>query len=207
MGFEFCGGAIPNLSNPMSLMAAPRTVYAHNPAAESAIRMDNHHSQSTSVMHYFSPFLLGSFPLRALRRLAMAFNSLSAMAPASFHLNAIRLATLKKDDAEGEGDAVDGDGEGESSASQPRLPLFWFPRFGRSVKEINEVQKRRELAMERVLDSDESERKVVPFVNARGQTIFTQSWTPANPDVDLKYAIIFFSSLSFSNLSFCHFFG
>lgn len=177
----------------MSLMAAPRTVYAHHSAAESAIRMEKQAS-SPSVMHYFSPFLLGSFPLRALRRLAMAFNSLSAMAPASFHLNAIRLVTLKRDE---EGDESHNAEDGESSASQPRLPLLWFPRFGRSVKEINEVQKRRELAMERIVDSDETERKVVPFVNARGQTIFTQSWTPANPDVNLKYAIIL-SSRTFS---------
>lgn len=176
----------------MSLMAAPRTVYAGNVAADSAIRMENHHSPSSSVMHYFSPFLLGSFPLRALRRLAMAFNSLSAMAPASFHLNAVRLATLKKGEEGDESSSQqsvedDEDGEVSSTASQPRLPLLWFPRFGRSVREINEVQKRRELAMERIMeDSEDTQRKVVPFVNARGQTIFTQSWTPANPDVDLK---------------------
>jgi hypothetical protein len=189
---------------PMSLMAAPRTVYAHNAAAESAMsRMESSSSASpSSVMHYFNPFLLGSFPLRALRRLAMAFNSLSAMAPASFHLNAIRLATLKKEDEEGDESSSVEDESSVSSASQPRLPLLWFPRFGRSVKEINEVQKRRELAMERILDdnADETERKVVPFVNARGQTIFTQSWTPANPDVHLKYAILSSQTLSLSFL-------
>lgn len=181
------GGLIGSL---MSLMAAPRTVYAHNPAAESAIRMEKQ-GAPTSVLHYFSPFILGSFPLRALRRLAMAFNSLSAMAPASFHLNAIRLATLKKDEGD-ESQSDESVEEGESSASQPRLPLLWFPRFGRSVKEINEVQKRREIAMERMIESEVTERKVVPFVNARGQTIFTQSWTPANTRVDLKYVVALF---------------
>lgn len=181
----------------MSLMAAPRTVYTHNAATESAIRMEGSSASSASVMHYFNPFLLGSFPLRALRRLAMAFNSLSAMAPASFHLNAIRLATLKKDEEEDECSSRSVDDDSSSSASQPRLPLLWFPRFGRSVKEINEVQKRRELAMDRILeDSSETERKVVPFVNARGQTIFTQSWTPANPDVDLKALVILLHGLN-----------
>lgn len=176
----------------MSLMAAQRTVYAHNAAAEGAIRMEN--PAPTSVLHYFSPFMLGSFPLRALRRLAMAFNSLSAMAPASFHLNAIRLATLKRDESD-ESQSDESVDEAESAASQPRLPLLWFPRFGRSVKEINEVQKRREIAMERMVESDETERRVVPFVNARGQTIFTQSWTPANPRVDLKYVVAISCSL------------
>lgn len=187
----FAGGS-------MSLMAAPRTVYSHNPAAESAIRMEK--QAPTSVLHYFSPFILGSFPLRALRRLAMAFNSLSAMAPASFHLNAIRLATLKKDEGD-ESQSDESVEEGESSASQPRLPLLWFPRFGRSVKEINEVQKRREIAMERVIESEETERRVVPFVNARGQTILTQSWTPANAGVDLKYVVFLFFNQTLYNLS------
>lgn len=164
-------------------MAAPRTLYAHNPAVDSAIRMEK--QPPASVLHYFSPFILGSFPLRALRRLAMAFNSLSAMAPTSFHLNSIRLATLKKD----EGDESQSAEDGESSAPQPRLPLIWFPRFGRSVKEINEVQTRRDIAMARITDGEETERKVVPFTNSRGQTIFTQSWTPANPEVDLKYVL------------------
>lgn len=171
-------------------MAAPRTLYAHNPAVDSAIRMEK--QPPASVLHYFSPFILGSFPLRALRRLAMAFNSLSAMAPTSFHLNSIRLATLKKD----EGDESQSAEDGESSAPQPRLPLIWFPRFGRSVKEINEVQTRRDIAMARITDGEETERKVVPFTNSRGQTIFTQSWTPANPEVDLKALVILLHGLN-----------
>lgn len=61
------------------------------------------------------------------------------------------------------------------------------------------MQKRRELAMDRILDdSSETERKVVPFVNARGQTIFTQSWIPTNPDVNLKCAFLSLSSTKLS---------
>ncbi|KAG0577296.1 hypothetical protein KC19_5G146200 [Ceratodon purpureus] len=150
----------------MSLMAAPRSLYVGSTAGESGMEK---HAQAggAPVGYYFSPFTLGSFPLRALRRLAMAFNSLSAMAPASFRFSASRMAKQKKGEA----------GEGKSGSSQPRLPLLWFPRFGRSVKEINEVQKRRKLATERFSDDGETGRKVVSFVNSRGQTLFSQSWT------------------------------
>ena len=87
-----------------------------------------------------------------------------------------------------EGDGEDGEGVvgGGRSASQPRLPILWFPRFGRSVKEINEVQTRRDLAVNRTVADQETERKVEPFLNSRGQTLFTQSWTPTDPETNLK---------------------
>ena len=170
------------LARNMSLTAAPRSLYMHNSAIESGMAMER--QAPAAVQHYFSPFFLGSFPLRALRRLAMAFNSLSAMAPASFRFNASRMGKHKRNEADVSRSAV-----GETSASQPRLPLLWFPRFGRSVKEINEVQKRRKLATERFTDDEETGRKIVSFVNSRGQMLFSQSWTRVNSDVELKYAL------------------
>lgn len=159
----------------MSLMAAPRALYSHNTPSENGKAMEK---KSTSILHYFSPFSLGSFPLRALRRLALAFNSLSFGTAASFHIPVPSMSIrLKKND----------NGTEESSLkTQPRLPLLWFPRFGRSVKEINEVQLRRDLALERSVEDQDTERRVVPFVNSRGQTLFTQSWTPSNPDTIMK---------------------
>ena len=85
-------------------------------------------------------------------------------------------------------------GEAKSGSSQPRLPLLWFPRFGRSVKEINEVQKRRKLATERFSDDGETGRKVVSFVNSRGQTLFSQSWTRVQ---ELRYGPSFLTLYSF----------
>lgn len=87
---------------------------------------------------------------------------------------------------EGEGEDGGGVVGGGRSVSQPRLPIMWFPRFGRSVKEINEVQTRRDLAVNRTTVDQETERKVAPFMNSRGQTLFTQSWTPTNPETTLK---------------------
>jgi hypothetical protein len=172
----------------MSLVAAPRSLYMGSSSSESGMAMEKRQAPGGGVGpvgHYFSPFILGSFPLRALAR---AFNSLSAMAPASFRFNASRLAKQKKNE-----------GGGSVAASQPRLPLLWFPRFGRSVKEINEVQKRRKLATERFTNDDEMGRKVVSFVNSRGQTLFSQSWTHVNSGVELKYVplipSLFFPSL------------
>lgn len=156
----------------MALMTAPRSLYVHNSPGESGTEMQ----APAPAQHFFSPFTLGSFSLRALRRLVMAFNSLSAMAPTSFRFNASRRDASRS--------AV-----GESSASQPRLPLLWFPRFGRSVKQMNEVQKRRKLAMERFTNDEETGRKVTPFVNSRGQTLFSQSWIPVNSEADLKYVL------------------
>lgn len=95
-------------------------------------------------------------------------------------------AKLKEGDNRGDGEDGEGVVGGGRSASQPRLPILWFPRFGRSVKEINEVQTRRDLAVNRTVADQETERKVVPFLNSRGQTLFTQSWTPTDPDTNLK---------------------
>lgn len=168
----------------MALMAAPRALYAHNSVAESSKLVED--QPSTSMLHYFSPFMLGSFPLRALRRLAKAFHSLTTLAPATFRFNASRLEKLRKDS---ENDSL-------IEASQPRLPLIWFPRFARSVKEINEVQKRRELAIERFSDDAQTGRKVSPFANSRGQTLFTQSWTPINSEVQMKALVILLHGLN-----------
>jgi acylglycerol lipase len=92
----------------------------------------------------------------------------------------------------------DGDIENETQVSkvQPRLPLLWFPRFGWSVKEINEVQIRRDLALKPTVEDPDTERRVVPFVNSRGQTIFTQSWTPAAPDHSIKGLLVLIHGLN-----------
>jgi hypothetical protein len=157
---------------------------------------------SSSLLSYFSsPFKHGSFfPLRALRSLLMMFtSSASSTAPPRTAYGLRQLPWMWSPGAKLKTDAVeeqqqeqqeeeDGDIENETQVSkvQPRLPLLWFPRFGWSVKEINEVQIRRDLALKPTVEDPDTERRVVPFVNSRGQTIFTQSWTPAAPDRSIK---------------------
>jgi hypothetical protein len=139
----------------------------------------------------------------------MAFTSVLSIATAAFGLRQLPWTWLSagKDDTEAveeeeeqeeeeredeRREAEEQQQEGENSQTnndskvQPSLPLLWFPRFGRSVKEINEVQIRRDLALQPTLEDPDTERRVVPFVNSRGQTIFTQSWTPAAPDHPVK---------------------
>jgi len=167
---------------------------------------------SSSLLSYFSsPFKLSSFfPLRALRSLLMIFtSSASSTAPPHTAYGLRQLpwmwspgAKLKTDAVEEQQqeqqDEEDGDIENETQVSkvQPRLPLLWFPRFGWSVKEINEVQIRRDLALKPTVEDPDTERRVVPFVNSRGQIIFTQSWTPAAPDHSIKGLLVLIHGLN-----------
>ncbi len=180
---------------------------------ENVISVETQNSSSSSLRSSFSSpfFKLRSFPLRAFRILAMAFTSVLSIATAAFGLRQLPWTWLSasKDDTEAveeeeeqeeeerederrEAEEQQQQQEEENSQTnndskvQPSLPLLWFPRFGRSVKEINEVQIRRDLALQPTLEDPDTERRVVPFVNSRGQTIFTQSWTPAAPDHPVK---------------------
>ncbi|CAK9220137.1 unnamed protein product [Sphagnum troendelagicum] len=125
---------------------------------------------SSSLLSYFSsPFKLGSFfPLRALRSLLMMFtSSASSTAPPP------------------------------TAYGLRQLPWLWSP--GAKLKtdaEVNEVQIRRDLALKPTVEDPDTERRVVPFVNSRGQTIFTQSWTPAAPDHSIKGLLVLIHGLN-----------
>jgi hypothetical protein len=207
--------ALAAVGNDMPSLAAASASLTYFPAAapmENVISMETQNSSSSSSLRssFSSPFFkLRSFPLRAFRILAMAFTSVLSIATAVFGLRQLPWTWLSagKDDTEAveeeeeqeEEEREDERREAEEqqqqqensqtnndSKVQPSLPLLWFPRFGRSVKEINEVQIRRDLALQPTLEDPDTERRVVPFVNSRGQTIFTQSWTPAAPDHPVK---------------------
>jgi len=204
--------ALAAVGNDMPSLAAASASLTSFPAAapmENVISRETPNSSSSSSSlrsSFFSPFFkLRSFPLRAFRIFAMAFTSVLSIATAAFGLRQLPWTWLSagKDDTEAveeeeeqeedeRREAEEQQQEGENSQTnndskvQPSLPLLWFPRFGRSVKEINEVQIRRDLALQPTLEDPDTERRVVPFVNSRGQTIFTQSWTPAAPDHPVK---------------------
>ncbi len=206
--------ALAAVGNDMPSLAAPSASLTYFPAAapmENVISMETQNPSSSSLRSSFSSpfFKLRSFPLRAFRTLAMAFTSVLSIATPAFGLRQLPWTWLSagKDDREAveeeeeqeeeeredeRREAEEQQQEEENSQTnndskvQPSLPLLWFPRFGRSVKEINEVQIRRDLALQPTLEDPDTERRVVPFVNSRGQTIFTQSWTPAAPDHPVK---------------------
>ncbi|KAH8967338.1 hypothetical protein BDL97_03G073600 [Sphagnum fallax] len=143
---------------------------------------------SSSLLSYFSsPFKLGSFfPLRALRSLLTMFTSSAsstAPPPTAYGLRQLPWmwslgAKLKTDAVEEqqqeEEEEEDGDIENETQVSKIR----------------------RDLALKPTVEDPDTERRVVPFVNSRGQTIFTQSWTPAAPDHSIKGLLVLIHGLN-----------
>ncbi|CAM6049897.1 unnamed protein product [Sphagnum compactum] len=74
---------------------------------------------------------------------------------------------------------------------------FFFFSFLFSVSRVVENYKlRRDLALKPTVEDPDTERRVVPFVNSRGQTIFTQSWTPAAPDHSIKGLLVLIHGLN-----------
>lgn len=78
-----------------------------------------------------------------------------------------------------------------------RVPAAMVPRKSAAAAVDKEVAARRALAIKRVVEDDgdgdvkESVRDFSLLVSARGDTIFTQSWTPANVKVRYIRFIIF----------------
>ncbi|CAM6029322.1 unnamed protein product [Sphagnum balticum] len=72
-----------------------------------------------------------------------------------------------------------------------QLPWTWLSAGKDATEAI-----RRDLALQPTLEDPDTERRVVPFVNSRGQTIFTQSWTPAAPDHPVKGIVVLIHGLN-----------
>ncbi|CAM6056206.1 unnamed protein product [Sphagnum tenellum] len=147
---------------------------------------------SSSLLSYFSsPFKLGSFfPLRALRSLLMMFtSSASSTAPPPTAYGLRQLPWLWSPGAKLKTDAVEEHQQEQEEEEEEE-------EDGDIENETQVSKIRRDLALKPTVEDPDTERRVVPFVNSRGQTIFTQSWTPAAPDHSIKGLLVLIHGLN-----------
>ncbi|GMI96381.1 hypothetical protein like AT1G73480 [Hibiscus trionum] len=76
-------------------------------------------------------------------------------------------------------------GSSSSSAAVVRVPVAMLPHRSAAVVVDKEAAARRSLAIQRVVQDDDNEtvREFSLFTSARGDTLFTQSWTPVSATV------------------------
>lgn len=135
------------------------------------------------------------FSIRAWRSLLMIVNAffLLLLLPFRRRKAVVAMATGgSQGGGAGVGQGIIGSGKEEKqmekkSGAVVRVPAAMVPRksSAMTVAGTNQVAARRSLAIKRVMQDDgkESVREFSLFATARGDTLFTQSWTPISVKV------------------------
>ncbi|KAE8722431.1 type I inositol 1,4,5-trisphosphate 5-phosphatase CVP2-like [Hibiscus syriacus] len=122
------------------------------------------------------------FSLRALRSLLLVLNAVVLMLLLPFR-GTIRASVIGSGENVGREEKQESRRKGCSSSSAVvRVPVAMLPRRSAAVVVDQEAAARRSLAIQRVVqdDDDETVREFSLVTSARGDTLFTQSWTPAS---------------------------
>ncbi|XP_021292434.1 uncharacterized protein LOC110422744 isoform X2 [Herrania umbratica] len=122
------------------------------------------------------------FSLRALRSLMMLVNAIVLLLPLPFR-GQKRAVAINSGEKVGKDEKQESGRKG--SAAVVRVPAAMVPWRSGAVTVDQEAAARRALAIRRVVqdDDDVTVREFSLFVNARGETLFTQSWTPISVEV------------------------
>ncbi|KAL3679901.1 hypothetical protein R1sor_022857 [Riccia sorocarpa] len=148
-------------------------------AAASAVLVSSSSSRRISFVNVFSASREVTFPLRAIRTLALAITSLISFIPVwKLYLPGYWLSKNGQDS----GNRLFKQGRSATGAAATAATTAAMKAYN----EVNDPQVRRNLAqnLSHLLvgplctENWDSERQVRSFVNSRSQTVFTQSWLP-----------------------------
>ncbi|EOY21509.1 Alpha/beta-Hydrolases superfamily protein isoform 3 [Theobroma cacao] len=116
------------------------------------------------------------FSLRALRSLMMLVNAIVLLLLLPFR-GQKRAVAINSGEKVGKDEKQE---SGRKGSAVVRVPAAMVPWRSGAVTVDQEAAARRALAIRRVVqdDDDDTVREFSLFVNARGETLFTQSWTP-----------------------------
>ncbi|KAL4283490.1 hypothetical protein GQ457_16G024330 [Hibiscus cannabinus] len=123
------------------------------------------------------------FSLRALRSLLLLLNAVVLLLLFPFR-GTKRVSAISSGEEVGKEEKQESRRKlgSSSSAALVRVPVAMFPRKSATVVVDQEAAARRSLAIQRVVQDgdDETPREFSLFTSARGDTLFTQSWTPVS---------------------------
>ncbi|MBA0651218.1 hypothetical protein Goklo_018571, partial [Gossypium klotzschianum] len=130
------------------------------------------------------------FSLRALRSLLLLLNAVVLFLLLPFR-GQRRASAICSGEKVGKDEKQDCRRKGSSSSSAVmRVPAAMVLRRSAAVILDQEAAARRSLAIQRVVEDDDNDtvREFSLFTSARGETLFTQSWTPVSVVVSGRYS-------------------